>query len=197
MATPGAFLGRLACGLGAAAILLLGVDLVLGPAGFALLSDPLRLAIPMPMAGVGVLAGLLMLRRRSSDRTTRQFLLAGAIVPLVPAALIFGIAPGLSVVPAYEILVGTMIVCWALYAALIVLAGLRLRRAGEGGAAGLLLCGAGAGLLLQSAGGAGALIFGPDRLWPDLLIQYGIAVAATFLALLLIIVAIARSRNSR
>ena len=175
MATPGAFLGRLACGLGAAAILLLGVDLVLGPAGFALLSDPLHLAIPMPMAGVGVLAGLLMLRRRSSDRTTRQFLLAGAIVPLVPAALIFGIAPGLSAVPAYEILVGTMIVCWALYAALIVLAG----------------------LLLQSAGGAGALIFGPDRLWPDLLIQYGIAVAAAFLALLLIIVAIARSRNSR
>ena len=197
MATPGAFLGRLACGLGAAAILLLGVDLVLGAAGFALLSDPLRLAIPMPVAGVGVLAGFLMLRRRSSDRTTRRILLAGAIVPLVLAALIFGIAPGLSAVAAYEILVGTMIVCWALYAALIVLAGLRLRRAGEGGAAGLLLCGAGAGLLLQSAGGACALIFGPDRLWPDLLIQYGIAVAAAFLALLLIIVAIARSRNSR
>ena len=184
MATPGAFLGRLACGFGAAAILLLGVDLVLGAAGFALLSDPLRLAIPMPVAGVGVLAGLLMLRRRSSDRTTRRILLASTIVPLVLAALIFGIAPGLSAVAAYEILVGTMIVCWALYAALIVLAG-------------LLLCGAGAGLLLQSAGGACALIFGPDRLWPDLLIQYGIAVAATFLALLLIIVAIARSRNSR
>ena len=194
MPTPGAFLGRLACGLGAAAILLLGVDLVLGPVGVAPLSDPLRLAIPV--AGVGVLAGFLMLRRRSSDRTTRRILLAGAIVPLVPAALIFGIAPGLSAVPAYEILVGTMIVCWALYAALIVLAGLRLRRAGEGGAAGLLLCGAGAGLLLQSAGGACALIFGPDRLWPDLLIQYGIAVAAAFLAPLLIIVAFARSRKS-
>ena len=196
MATPGAFLGRLACGLGAAAILLLGVDLVLGPAGFVLLSDPLRLAIPMPVAGVGVLAGLLMLRRRSSDRTTRRILLASTIVPLVLAALIFGIAPGLSAVAAYEILVGTMIVCWALYAALIVLAGLRLRRAGEGKAVGPLLCGAGAGLLLQSAGASGALLFGPDRLWPDLLIQYGIAVAAAFLAPLLIIVAFARSGNS-
>ena len=196
MATPGAFLGRLACGLGAAAILLLGVDLILGPAGFALLSDPLHLAIPMPVAGVGVLAGFLMLRRRSSDRATRRILLAGAIVPLVPAALIFGIAPGLSAVAAYEILVGIMIVCWALYAALIVLAGLRLRRTGAAGAAGLLLCGAGAGLLLQSAGGAGALLFGPDRLWPDLLIQYGIAVAGAFLALLLTTLAFARSGNS-
>ena len=197
MATPGAFLGRLACGFGAAAILLLGVDLVLGAAGFALLSDPLRLAIPMPVAGVGVLAGFLMLRRRSSDRTTRRILLAGAIVPLVPAGLILGIAPSLSAVAAYELLVGTTIVCWALYAALIVLAGLLLRRAGEGGAAGLLLYGAGAGLLLQSAGGAGALFFGPDRLWPDLLIQCGIAVAAAFLAPLLIIVAFARGRDSR
>ena len=196
MATPGAFLGRLACGFGSAAILLLGVDLVLGAAGFALLSDPLRLATPMPVAGVGVLAGFLMLRRPSSDRTTRRILLAGAIVPLVPAGLILGIAPSLSAVAAYELLVGTTIVCWALYAALIVLAGLLLRRDGAAGAAGLLLYGAGAALLLQSAGGAGALFFGPDRLWPDLLIQYGIAVAAVLLAPLLIIVAFARSRNS-
>ena len=144
-----------------------------------------------------MLAGFLMLRRRSSDRTTRRILLAGAIVPLVPAGLILGIAPSLSAVAAYELLVGTTIVCWALYAALIVLAGLLLRRAGEGGAAGLLLYGAGAGLLLQSAGGAGALFFGPDRLWPDLLIQCGIAVAAAFLAPLLIIVAFARGRDSR
>ena len=58
-----------------------------------------------------------------------------------------------------------------------------------------MLCGVGAGLLVQSVGGAGGLLFGPDRAWPDLLIQAGIAVAAGSATVLLVALAFGRRRR--
>lgn len=191
----GALLGRLSCGLGAAAILLLGLDPALGTAGYRMPGGLLSFAILAPLALGGIIAGFLMLRCLTADRTTRRLLLAGAVAPFVLAPVFAAAASGIASVAIYEILVAALILCWAGYAALIALAGLRLCRAGEARAAGLLLCGAGAGLLLHSAGGAGGLLFGPDRVWPDLLIQAGIVVAGVFQALLLTTLAFGRRRK--
>ncbi len=192
----GVLLGRLSCGFGAMAIMPLGLGPILEPVGHGIPSGPLGFAVLAPLALGGVIAGFFMLRRLTADRTTRRLLLAGAVAPFALAPAFVAAASGIASVAVYKVLVAALILCWAVYAALIVWAGLRLRRAGEATEAGLLLCGAGAGLLLQSIGGAGGLLFGPDRAWPDLLIQAGIAVAAAFLALLLITLAFAGRRRS-
>lgn len=193
----GAFLGRLACALGAAAILLLGLGPILGPGDSDFPGGFLGIAVLALLALGGVITGFLMLRCLTPDRTTRRLLTAGASAPVVLAVLFVAAASGVNRVSDYEVLVGLLILCWTGYAALIALVGLRLRLAGEARAAGLLLCGAGAALLLQSVGGAGGLLFGPDRAWPDLLIQGGITVSAGFAAALLATMAFAREGRCR
>ena len=193
----GAFLGSLACALGAAAILLLGLGPILGPAELDISGGLLGIGVLALLALGGVIAGFLMLRGLTADSTTRRLLTVGASAPVALAVLFVAAATGVNRVADYQVLVGLLILCWVSYATLIALAGLRLRRAGEARAAGLLLCGAGAALLLQSVGGAGGLIFGPDRTWPDLLIQCGIAVSAGFAAALLATVAFAREGRRR
>ncbi|MCY4395727.1 MAG: hypothetical protein OXC10_11370 [Rhodospirillaceae bacterium] len=192
----GAVSGRLSCGIGAVAIVLLALDRVLEPAGDAIPGGLLRVAILAPLAIGGVVAGFFMLRSQTGDRTTRRLLLAGAVAPFALVPAFVAAASGVGSVAVYGIVVAALILCWAVYAGAIAFAGLRLRRAGEARATGQLLCGAGAGLMLQSIGGAGGLLFGPDRDWPDLLIQAGIAVGALFLTLLLTALAFTRRRPS-
>lgn len=192
-----AYLGRLACGLGAVAILLLGLGPILGPGDIDFPGGFLGVAVLALLALGGVIAGFLMLRCLTADRTTRRFLAAGASAPVVLAVLFVAAATGVNRVANYEVLVGLLILCWAGYAVLIALTGLRLHRAGEAGAAGPLLFGAGAAFLLQSVGGTGGLLFGPDEVWPDLLIQGAITVSAGFAAALLATVAFAREGHRR
>ena len=188
--------GRLLCGLGAAAIGLLGLDWAAGQAGLAPAAGLVRFAILVPLAVVGGLAGLLMVRRLSADRATRLLLLASAGVPVVLAPLSVIAAAGAGDPGSYAIFVGLAILCWAGWAALVAAAGRRLWRAGEAAGIGRLLVGAGAGLLLHCAGAAGGLLYGPDRAWPGLLAGYGLAVAAGFMAAVLIAAGLARRRGS-
>jgi len=190
-------IGRVLCALGAVAILLLGVDLVTGHAGFEFPGGVLRFLILMPTAVIGALIGFLMVRRFSDVSQTRRLFLIGATAPPVLILLLLGAAQLVSGTTAHSLLVGFLVVCWAAYAAAIVLGAQQLRRQGQATFTALCLLGVGAGLLAQSLGAVAQLILGPDGAWPGLLSFYGIVAAAGLMAVVLVIAAVARPSIGR
>ncbi|MCY4237203.1 MAG: hypothetical protein OXC93_02415 [Rhodospirillaceae bacterium] len=186
-------LGRLLCALGAVAILLLGLDLLAGHAGFQFPGDMMRFLILMPLAVIGALIAFLMVRRYTGVSRTRRLLLISAMMPPTLVLVLFGAAQLFSGTMTHGLLVGFLMFCWAVYALTILRSGQQLRRQGHAAMTGLCLFGVGIGLLVQSLGTVARLVMGPEAAWPGELSFYGIVVAASLMAMVMAIVAVARS----
>jgi len=185
--------GRLLCALGAVAILLLGLDMLAGYAGFGFPGDMMRFLVLIPPALIGALIAFLMVRRYTGVSRTRRLLLISALMPPALVLVLFGAAQLGSGTMVHGFLVGFMVFCWTVYALTILRSGQQLRRQGRAVMTGLCLFGVGTGLLVQSVGAMARLILGPEATWPGELSFYGIVVAVSLMAMVMAIVAATRS----
>ncbi len=153
----------------------------------------MRFLILIPPAVIGALIAFLMVRRYTGVSRTRRLLLIGALMPPALVLVLFGAAQLVAGTMAHGLLVGFLVFCWAVYALTILRSGQQLRRQGYAAMTGLCLFGVGIGLLVQSLGAVAQLILGPEAVWPGELSFYGIVVAASLMAMVMAIVAVARS----